>query len=285
MIGLGAMGSRIATRLRNAGHEMAVWNRTPEKAAPLAELGATVASSPAEAAASSEFVLTMVADPAALAAVTEGPSGVAAGARAGTVVVEMSTVGPAAVERLSRVLPERVELVDAPVLGSLAEAEAGTLTVFAGGAAEAVERCRPLFEILGSLLHVGGTGAGAAAKLVANSTLFGSLAVLGEAVALADALGVPRQAAFDVLSATPIAAQAGRRKESLENGDYPLRFALSLAAKDARLVAEAARAAGIDVRAAEAALSWLDDAVEAGWGDRDYSEVLEIVTRRGLQPR
>ena len=277
MLGMGAMGSRMASRLLDARYDLTVWNRSPERCAPLAAAGATVAASPAEAAAAAEVVLTMLADPAALAAISEGPSGVAAGVTEGTTVVEMSTVGPAPIRRLASCLPPGVRLLDAPVLGSLAEVESGTLKIFAGGPVDTFEDCRPLFEALGDPMHVGELGAGAAAKLVANSTLFGALGVLGEALALADGLGLSRAATFEVLASTPIAAQAERRRASLESGDYPVRFALSLAVKDAGLVADAGAAARRDLRLAEAARSWLADALAAGWGDRDYSSVLERI--------
>lgn len=269
----------MARRLVEAGHEVDLWNRTPDKAAPLEEAGARPAETPAEAAAGAEVVATMVADPAALVAVSEGPSGVAAGARPGAVVVEMSTVGPAAIRRLRDALPPEVGLVDAPVLGSLSEAEEGTLQVFVGGATDAFERVRPLLEDLGTPLHVGDLGAGAAAKLVANSTLFGSLAVLGEALALSDALGLDRATTFEVLAATPIAGQAERRRHSLETGEFPRRFALSLARKDAELVVEAATGAGAALPVAEAARAWLREAEKAGLGREDYSRVVEHVLR------
>ncbi len=277
MIGLGGMGGRMAARLLDAGHELSVWNRSPEKTAALVEGGASLAETPADAARRSDVVLTMVADPAALVAVSEGPSGIASRARPGTTVVEMSTVGPAAIERLAGALPDGVDLLDAPVLGSLGEVEAGALTIFAGGPPGAFERCRPLFECLGTAIHMGALGAGAAAKLVANSTLFGALGVLGEAISLADGLGLERDKTFEVLAVTPIGAQAERRRPSLESGDFPRRFALSLALKDAELVTGAAEAAGRDLRLARAARSWLADAEAAGWGERDYSTVLERI--------
>jgi 3-hydroxyisobutyrate dehydrogenase/2-hydroxy-3-oxopropionate reductase len=229
--------------------------------------------SPADAACEAGVVITMVADPDALQAVTEAADGIAAGA-AGKTVLEMSTVGPAAIERLSRVLPEGAQLLDAPVLGSLAEAEGGTLRIFVGGPQALVEEWTPLLSELGSPVHVGPLGSGAAAKLVANTTLFGAIGVVGEALALADRLGLSREAAFDVLASTPMAAQVERRRASLEAGEYPPRFSLSLARKDADLVSEAAAAAGADLRLAEAARSWLHDAEDAGLGDADYSAVL-----------
>jgi len=280
VVGLGAMGSRIARRLLDAGHELVVWNRTAEKAALLCEAGAAAAATPAEAAARAEVVLTMVADPAALREVTEGEEGVAAGVGEGATVIEMSTVGPDAVHRLGSVLGERAGLLDAPVLGSRSEAEEGTLKVFVGGPDELVGRWTPLLSVLGSPLHVGPLGSGAAAKLVANTTLVGTIGVLGEALALAAGLGLSPEKAFEVLAATPLGPQAERRRESIESGEYPPRFALYLARKDAELVVAAAREAGVDLRLTEAARSWLADAEEAGLGDRDYSAVLARILER-----
>ncbi|MGH3034944.1 MAG: NAD(P)-dependent oxidoreductase [Gaiellaceae bacterium] len=274
VVGLGGMGSRIARRLLQAGHGVVVWNRTPAKAAELVELGAMPAETPAAAARRADAVITMVADPAALWAVFEGPNGVAAGADDSVTVIEMSTVGPGAVSRLASLLPPGTGLLDAPVLGSLPEAESGSLRIFVGGPEPLVERWTPVLSALGSQLHVGPLGAGAAAKLVANSTLFGALALLGEAMALAHGLGLSTDATFDVLAGTPLAGQAERRRTAIETGEYPTRFSLSLGLKDVDLIAEAAAASGVDLRLAAAARSWLADAQEAGWGDRDYAAVL-----------
>lgn len=270
------MGGRIAGRLLEAGHEVVVWNRSPGKVEPLVSRGAIAAESPGEAARRAEAVLTMVADPAALRDVTEGADGVAAGART---VIQSSTVGPADVSRLASVLPAGVGLLDAPVLGSRAEAEAGALTIFVGGSVALFERWKPLLFVLGNPLHVGEVGAGTAAKLVANSTLFGVVGVLGEALSLGVRLGLSHETAFEVLAATPLAAQAERRRPAVEAGDYPARFALPLARKDADVIEEAAASAGIDLRLAPAARSWLADAEAAGLDDSDYSAVLARILR------
>jgi 3-hydroxyisobutyrate dehydrogenase/2-hydroxy-3-oxopropionate reductase len=217
------MGSRIARRFLDAGHDVVVWNRSPARADALVELGASEAATPAEAAGRAEAVVTMLSDPAALAEVSEGPSGIAAGAGASTTVLEMSTVGPAAVTRLASALGPDTGLLDTPVLGSLTEAESGSLRIFVGGPEALVERWTPLLSALGSPRHVGPLGAGAAAKLVANTTLFGTLGLLGEALGLADGLGLSRAAAFDVLAGTPLAAQAERRRAAIESGEFPAR--------------------------------------------------------------
>jgi 3-hydroxyisobutyrate dehydrogenase-like beta-hydroxyacid dehydrogenase len=273
VVGLGAMGSRIAGRLADAGNDLVVWNRDPAKAEPLVERGAVAAETPADVARRVEGVITMVADPAALAAVSEGPEGVVAGVGEGTTVIQMSTVGPESTERLASQLAADV-LLDSPVLGSVAEVEAGTLNVFVSGEADPVEHWSPMLSELGTVHHVGTVGAGTAAKLVANTTLVGIIGVLGEALALGEVLGLSRDRTFEVLGVTALADQAERRREAVESGDYPPRFALRLARKDADLILEAAGKKGADLRVVEAARDWLADAEAAGLGDADYSAVL-----------
>jgi 3-hydroxyisobutyrate dehydrogenase-like beta-hydroxyacid dehydrogenase len=273
-LGLGAMGSRMAARVRDSGHELVLWNRTRERAE---ELGVPVAGSPREAAERAEAVFTMLTGPDALVAVTEGENGVLAGLAEGAVLVEMSTVGPAAIRRLAEQMPSHASLLDVPVLGSLPEAVAGTLKLFAGGEDEPFERVLPLLQVLGDPLRVGSVGSGAAAKLVANATLVGTITLLGETLALADALGLPRDTAFDVLSVTPLGAQAERRRPAIDAAEYPPRFKLSLARKDAELVQEAAADAGRGLPALAAARDHLAAAERAGLGDEDYAAVLRQI--------
>jgi 3-hydroxyisobutyrate dehydrogenase-like beta-hydroxyacid dehydrogenase len=261
VIGLGAMGSRIARRLVDAGHDVVVWNRTSAKA----EGFPKIAASPAEATSDVDVAITMVSDPQALREVTRDIAPPA--------LIEMSTVGPAAIRDLRDALPGSVALLDAPVLGSRSEAEAGALHVFVGATPELYAEWAALLSTLGTPHHVGELGSGAAAKLVANSTLFGTLGLLAEALRLADRLGLSRVDAFEVLAATPIAAQAERRRQALEANEFPPRFPLALAHKDAELVTAAAP----ELRLAEAARSWLADADEASWGQRDYSALLSWV--------
>lgn len=273
-IGLGAMGSRMATRLLDSGHDLVVWNRTREKAD---ALGVAIADSPREAAERAEFVFTMLADPEALTAVTTGETGLLAGLPEQSVLIEMSTVGPQAVAELSERMPAQASLLDVPVLGSLPQAESGTLKLFAGGDDASFERARPLLETLGEPLRTGPLGSGAAAKLVANATLVGTVTLLGETLALADALGLPRETAWAVLAATPLDAQAERRRPAVDSGEYPPRFRLSLGRKDAELVQAAAEEAGIGLPALEAARTHLAAAEAAGLGKEDYTAVLKHI--------
>ena len=277
VVGVGAMGSRMARRLLDAGYEVLVWNRSPERLGPLLELGAVATATPREAAERAEVLLTMLADPQALQAVTEGENGIAGGASPALTVIEMSTVGSAAVARLASALPAGTGLLDAPVLGSLGEVESGSLTILAGGPPDLVEQATPLLVNFGAVIHVGGLGSGAAAKLVANATLLTVVTTLGEVIGLARGLGLQDDAIAAVLGRTPLADQADRRLRAIEAGDYPPRFPLSLARKDAELIRDAATAAGMRLRLAEATRSWLADAEAAGRGDRDYTVVLATI--------
>jgi 3-hydroxyisobutyrate dehydrogenase-like beta-hydroxyacid dehydrogenase len=207
---------------------------------------------------------------------------VAAGVSEATTVIQMSTVSPAATSRLASVLePTGAGLLDSPVLGSLSEVEAGTLKIFAGGADGLVERWTPLLSHLGTVIQVGPVGAGTAAKLVANSTLVGVLGVLGEAVLVAQKLGLSPEVTFEVLAETPVAAQAERRRSAIESSEFPRRYALSLALKDANLILEAA---GAELKVVAAARDWLAEASEASWSEQDYSALLAYILRNEGRP-
>lgn len=264
------MGGRMAAHILAAGHRLTVWNRTAERAQPLVERGATSASTPADAVAGAEVVITMLADPGALAQVS---AAYVPALHPTAIVVDMSTVGPDAIRSLRERIPSSVEVVDAPVLGSRKEAENAELHIFVGGSDDAFARLGPVLGVLGQPLHAGPLGAGAAAKLVANSTLFATIAELGEALALADGLGLEREIAWEVLATTALGPQAERRRSAIEDNSYPPRFPLRLALKDAQLVAAAADEAGVTLRIALAARDWLADAAPEH-ADDDYSAVL-----------
>ncbi|MEV0154272.1 NAD(P)-dependent oxidoreductase [Micromonospora sp. NPDC050686] len=229
VLGTGHMGTPIARRLLAAGHHVTVWNRSPARAEPLAADGAAVATSPARAVNGADVVIVMLTDAGAVQAVLFGPDGAATALRPGTVVVQMSTIGPDEVRAVAGRLPASVSFLDAPVAGSVNAAETGTLAIFAGGAADAVASAAPVLEQLGTVRHCGPIGAGAAVKLVANTGLVTAVAGLRDALAVAGALGVDRQTALEVLGRGPLAGAVQRA------GAPGASFAVALAAKDARL--------------------------------------------------
>jgi 3-hydroxyisobutyrate dehydrogenase-like beta-hydroxyacid dehydrogenase len=278
--GLGLMGTPMAARLVQAEHHVVVWNRSPGKAEPLVRLGAVEVSSPAEAASDVDAVFTMLATPAALEEVVFGDSGIAVGVRPGSTLIEMSTIGPDAVRAIARRLPDGVEMVDAPVLGSVPEVKEGSLTIFIGSSDEMFGRFQHVFSALGSPVRIGPLGSGAAMKLVVNLTLGAIQLAFGEALALSDALGLDVSKTLDVLEGSPIGPTVKKKRQKLETGIFEPNFKLELAAKDMRLVTDAARAARAQLSGAEAARSAFESAAAAGLGGCDYSAVAAFLSKR-----
>ena len=282
--GLGQMGAPMAERLLAAGHDLVVWNRSPEKTEPFVKRGAGRAASPAEAATDADAVITMVSTPEALNGVVFGPAGIERGMVGGGTLIEMSTVGAAGVRGIARQLPEGVDVIDAPVLGSIPQARDGALQVFVGSSPENFKRFFEVFSALGEPVHIGPFGSGAAMKLVVNSTLGALQLAFGEAMALSDALGLDSSTTLDVLEVSPIGATVQKKREKLESGVFEPNFKLSLAAKDMRLVTEAAGAAGIELLGAAAARAAFEAANDAGLGDCDYSAVAAFLSGRDARP-
>ena len=276
-LGLGQMGMPMAMRCLEAGHAMRVWDRNPERGVALAKRGASIAVSPADAAVNVEFAITMLATPVAVHEVLFGPSGLAETLAQGQILIEMSTIGPEAFRSVASRLSSGVGTVDAPVRGSVPEATSGRLHIFVGATDADFGRVRPLLASLGEVRHVGAPGSGAAMKVVVNATLGASIVAFGEALALATSLGLHRTGVLDVLAESPIGPSVRAKRANVETGRYPPSFKLRHAAKDMRLVAEAAEAAGLDLKEARAAGAWLDEAVRTGAGDLDYSAVLATI--------
>jgi 3-hydroxyisobutyrate dehydrogenase-like beta-hydroxyacid dehydrogenase len=281
-LGLGLMGTPMATRLLEAGHDLTVWNRTSAKTRPLVDQGASAASSPAEAVAGADAAITMVATPQALEQVLFDDDGVLGALSPGQWLIDMSTVGPEMIGSVARRLPSHVTLIDAPVRGSIPEATAGRLAIYVGASQGAFEHVQPLLAPLGTVHHVGGPGAGAATKLVVNLTLGVTITALGEALALADTLGLNRGTLLDILAESPIGGTVRSKRANIESGAYPPSFKLRLALKDLRLVTESPAQPGQDLRLAAASRSWLEQAAQAGADDLDYSAV--VATILGADP-
>jgi 3-hydroxyisobutyrate dehydrogenase len=194
-VGIGLMGRPMTLRLLAAGHEVTVWNRSRDKLAPVVERGARAVESPAEVARAAEIVMMCVTDQRAAEAVLFGPAGVAEGPHAGLLIVDFSSIAPASAREFAKRLAEKgVGLVDAPVSGGVPGAEKGTLAIMAGGRPEHVERVRPIvMQLAARFTRMGDSGAGQTTKLC-NQVIVGSLiAVIAEAIRLAEAAGVDAQ--------------------------------------------------------------------------------------------
>jgi 3-hydroxyisobutyrate dehydrogenase-like beta-hydroxyacid dehydrogenase len=280
-LGLGEMGGPMAGRLLGAGHDLVVWNRHAERTLPLARGGAAVAASPAKASVGRDFVITMLATPEALEDVLFGTEGLAPALSPAQIYIDMSTVGPDEVRAAAARLPEGVPLVDAPVRGSVPQATSGNLEIFVGATDENYERVRPILEVLGKVRRTGGPGSGAAMKLVANLALGAAIVTLGEALALGESLELERGTLLDILADSPIGPIVKAKRANVESGDYTPSFKLRHAAKDLKLVTQAAAARGRSLKQARADRAWLDEAAEQGAADLDFSAVVATIGRKG----
>ncbi len=244
-IGLGAMGSRMAMNLVAAGFKLRVYNRDRAKTQPIADKGAQVADSPAAAARGAEFIVSIVADDAASRAVMLGASGAIAGAAAGTVIIDSSTNSPALAREVARAAAERkLDYLDAPVSGSLLQAQGKELVFMVGGEQSAFDKARPLFKAMGRMARrAGGSGAGATVKLI-NNMLSGTMtAALAEAAQVAEAAGVDQDAALEILGEGAAASRLlkGKLPKMLKR-DFAPQFQLELMEKDLRYFLDMASA-------------------------------------------
>jgi 3-hydroxyisobutyrate dehydrogenase-like beta-hydroxyacid dehydrogenase len=281
-LGLGKMGAPMAGRLSRAGHHLNVWSRTAAHAEALADR-ATVAATPAAAGADAEVAVTMLSDGSALEEVVLGRDGLAEGLQHGTLLIDMSTTGPAPARKVAKELQAKgVAFVDAPVAGSTGPAAEGGLAIMVGGEEEAVERARPLLAVLGDperIWHLGPVGAGQAAKLMVNLVLGGVMAAVAEGYVLGRVLGLQAGDALGVLEGASVGGQTvARKRQKMESGDYrEAGFRLSLMHKDLRLAVEAARAARAGLPVAERVAELYAGAKGRGLADLDYSAVVAYV--------
>jgi 3-hydroxyisobutyrate dehydrogenase len=278
VLGTGIMGAAMARNLLAAGMEVRVWNRTREKAEPLADEGARVADTPTDAAEGAGFVLTMLADADTVAQAAGGEDGALPALPDDGVWLQMSTVGIEGHERLADLAEERgVYYVDAPVLGTKEPAEQGQLIVLASGPDEDRERCQPVFDAVGSnTLWLGAAGTGSRLKLVTNSWIVGLLGALAETVSLARALDVDPSKFLEVIDGGPLGVPYAQMKgQMMIEEEFPTSFSANLARKDVGLVLDAAEAQGLRLPLAEAAAAHFDEAINAGHGEEDMAAIYQ----------
>ena len=275
VLGLGAMGSRMAVRLLEAGHAVTVWNRSAAAADALVARGARSATTPRLAVAGAELVLSMVTDDDASRSVWVDPGdGAIGGLARGALAVESSTVSPAWVTELAdRLTTAGARPIDAPVAGSRPQAESGTLIFMAGGEVDAIDAARPLLAPLAAAVHrAGPSGHGALLKLAVNTLFAAQLASVAELIGFLAANGFARAEAAELLGRFPVAsAPAAAAAKSMATGDGPTRFTIDLLAKDLGYLAKTAAAAGADLPSASRTREVFDRARAAGLGGADIS--------------
>ncbi len=282
-LGLGTMGGAMAANLARAGFPVTAWNRTPDRAPELADLGVVTADSPAAAAAEAAIVVICVSDTPDVEAILFGDDGVVDGAKPGTLVIDCSTIAPSGSWDFAARLRERdLRMVDAPVSGGSEGARNATLTIFVGGDEDDVERARPVLEALGrTITHVGPIGAGQAVKAVNQVILAGAYLGVAEGIVLAMKAGLDVEQVVGALGGG--AAQswvlANRGGRMIDN-DYPLGFKLALHRKDLGIALELAAQLGAALPVTALAAQLESGLIARGHGDEDMSALARAI--RGL---
>jgi 3-hydroxyisobutyrate dehydrogenase len=236
-LGLGAMGSRMAANLQSAGYALRVYNRDRAKARPFAEKGAQACDTPAAAVQGASYVVSMVADDVATRAVMLGADGAVAAATAGTIIIDSSTNTPAMAREVAQAAAaRRVQYLDAPVSGSLAQAQGKELVFMVGGDPVAFERARPVLSAMGRMAkHMGAAGTGATIKLINNMLSGAATAATAEAVMIAEAAGLDRAATLEVLGEGAAGSRLMKtRMPKMFGRDFAPQFQLQLMEKDLR---------------------------------------------------
>jgi 3-hydroxyisobutyrate dehydrogenase len=284
ILGTGRMGSAMARSLARHGFALRLWNRTPGKAEALAaEIGARTVESAAAAVAGATAAISMVSDEAGVVALYRGSGGVLEGLDHDCLLMEMSTVPPHVVRGLDADVRARGgAIIDAPVSGSVALAEAGTLTIMVGGSAGDLERARPVLEGMSSrIFHLGPLGMGATIKLAVNALIFALNQSLAEALVLAERAGIDRATAYEVFANSAVAAPYTIYKQAafVDPDHTPAAFSLSLAGKDLGLILALAGAVGANMSQSQTNLAVIRDAAAIVGNDADLSAVAQFLRR------
>jgi 3-hydroxyisobutyrate dehydrogenase-like beta-hydroxyacid dehydrogenase len=278
------MGLPMAANLLRAGFDLTVWNRTQKRCQPLVDQGARAAADPAELATGVEVVVTMVADPAAAEAVYLGEEGVLSTLPAGSIAIDMSTIGPTAVDGLAAAASARaVSFLDAPVSGSVTLAETAQLMTMVGGPLEAFERARPVLAAMTAVqIHLGRSGSGATMKLAYNAMIALTNEAIAEALVLTERAGIAPADAYSVLSSGALASPFldYKRAAFLDPDRQPIAFTTALMQKDLTLALELARALEVPMPATAAANEVLTRARRLGYGADDIARVADTLRGR-----
>ena len=281
-IGLGIMGSPMAVHLAKAGHDVAGFNRTPDKAAPLVEAGGRAAESIADAVRDAEVVCVMVPDSPDVIDVLAGEGGVFDSAKTGTLVIDFSSIRPDVTTTLAgQAATKGMRLVDAPVSGGEAGAKNAALSIMVGGEADDFDAAKPLLDIVGrTVVHVGPSGAGQTVKAANQLIVAANIEALAEAVVFLEAYGVDTTAALEVLGGGLAGSKVlEQKKQNMLNRSFDPGFRIALHHKDLGIVTSAAREAGVVVPLGGLVAQLMASALANGDGGLDHSGLLRGVER------
>ena len=281
-IGLGVMGSPMAIHLAEAGNQVAGYNRTPEKAAPLVEAGGRAAESIADAVRDAEVVCVMVPDSPDVTDVLAGEGGVFDNAEPGTLVIDFSSIRPDVTTQLAeQAAAKSMRLVDAPVSGGEAGAKNAALSIMVGGQADDFEAAKPILDTVGkTVVHVGPSGAGQTVKAANQLIVAANIEALAEAVVFLEAYGVDTAAALEVLGGGLAGSKVlDQKKQNMVDRSFEPGFRIALHHKDLGIVTSAAREAGVVVPLGGLVAQLMASALANGDGGLDHSGLLRGVER------
>ncbi|MFD0863562.1 NAD(P)-dependent oxidoreductase [Sungkyunkwania multivorans] len=281
-IGLGIMGSRMATNLQKASYELILYNRTQEKAKEMIENGATWAKTPLELAQKSDLVITMLSTPEVVKEMAIGPKGFFNGMKANALWINCSTVNPSFSVEIGRIAHENgFRYLDAPVAGTKGPAENGELLFFVGGTEGDLKEAQPLFDVMGKkTLHLGKVGKGASVKMLVNQLLGQQMAAFAEALIMGEAMGIQQKTVLDVLLSTPVVAPVmAAVRPKLENDNYEANFPLKWLHKDLHLSSISAYEEGIAAPNLHATKELFGLAKQHGYGENDFTALYSFLRR------
>ena len=279
-IGLGIMGKPMAYNLMKAGYELVISNRNPVPANELAAEGATTVGSPQAVAELSDVVITMLPDSPHVRAVVTGENGVLAGAKAGTLVIDMSTISPVVTQEVAQAAHVRsVRILDAPVSGGDVGAQQGTLSIMVGGSTEDFAQAKPIFEVLGkTIVHVGGIGAGQVVKACNQIVVALTIEAVSEALVLGSKAGVDPAVILQVLSGGLAANRVMEvRGPNFLKHDFRPGFKIALHHKDLGIALAAGREYGVALPVTAIVDQMLQALKLRGQGDQDHSALLTLI--------
>jgi 3-hydroxyisobutyrate dehydrogenase-like beta-hydroxyacid dehydrogenase len=283
-IGLGHMGQPMAGRLLEAGFPLTIWNRTKGKTADLAKRGAKVAGSPQEVAAQSDVTITMISDGPALKAVALGDNGILAGAKSGSILVDMSTVDPESSAEVAKAADKRgVKFLRAPVSGSTVLATGGKLTIFASGDKQAYDKCQGVFGAMGQKnFHVGTGDEARYLKLVLNMMVGTTLQMMAEALVFGEKAGLDWEQLLELVGSSVVASPLVAYKIGpLAKRSYAPAFTASMMAKDFDLALDVGKKLGVSMPTIGLVRQFLGALQSTGRGELDFSALLLLMEELG----
>lgn len=277
-IGLGLMGNPMAKNLHKKGFKLSVYNRSKNKTSEFKKMGLNVCDTPKQLTQVSQVVITMVTGPKDVEEVLFGKDGVIYGAKRGLIVIDMSTIGVKSAKKIAQRLNKLgIEFLDAPVTGSVSKATIGELTIFIGGKKKIFNKCRKIFEAMGTnLQYMGETGFGQAIKLINNAIIGISLTALAEGMLLADSLKLSRKKAAKALENAPLASPMIKMKlPNMVRNKFPTAFSMSNMYKDLKLAKEENNSLPL-LKLVE---SLYKKGVKKGLSEKDNSAILQVLSK------